>query len=202
MGIGPMNGCGVPRVERARRDGAIFALVVSSVACGARTDLVPTHDDGAIASTVLDASTLDAEVDSATPVVPNGIVLNECGPADGPALAFIVAPGKLECPAACRRGTCPPDPMPPTRDVILLYRGLPTGPTTISFSLSGPAGAGFASSCREGLCTPAREVELTLTRFSLDGAYAEGAYRLPLTDGTVASGAFVATMCENSIYCG
>jgi hypothetical protein len=150
-----------------------------------------------------DGRSPDSASDSQAPESRTGIVLKQCGPADGLALAFIFAPRRLECPpAGCVLGACPPVQTPPTRDVITLYRNLPTGSTTIAFAASGPNGAGEASSCRAGTCTPATDIELVLTAFSRTTGAAAGSYTLRFPDGSAVSATFVANVCENSIFWG
>ena len=165
-----------------------------AVGCGSRADLSTPSGwtpDGAVAGDAPD-------------VVWSALSVNDCGPADGPATTFVIAPSSLECaPSTCGRGPCLP-PQPPTRDVIWFYGDLPDAPTgtTLAFDATGPNGRGDASSCRAGQCASASHVVLDLTTFSRTAAVARGTYVLTLADGSRISGAFDGAACSNSVTCG
>jgi hypothetical protein len=180
---------------------ALIAPLVLLVACGSRTDLAVSDLDAAVVR-IVDSALLDGGVDSdasdtgiiSPPAQPKqGFALAACGPTDGPAEFFAFAPDALICPAF--------QDAPASADAITVYSQI-TGPSTITFSPSGPGGQGMAQSCTNGVCVDALDVSLTLTTYSPTGTTATGSYELQMVDGTTASGTFAVPICQTMPTCG
>jgi hypothetical protein len=128
--------------------------------------------------------------------------LNDCGPSDGPATTFIIAPVTLSCPPAnCVRGSCAPT-RPPNRDEVSIYRSLNgLSGTVVSFPATGPNGLGQASSCRDNTCVQASYVQLSYLTDPMSGAVT-GMYTLTFADGATVSGSFEGMVCDSPAFCG
>jgi hypothetical protein len=198
-----------------RATGAIsiraLACSFATLGCGARTNLGAFGDAGTLAASQEDVSTATAEPDASTEDSPTGtplqggvhaLLVNECGPADGLARTFIVAPTPLQCPATnCTAAGCLP-PRPPTHDEISLYH-LSRGAigATISAPVTGPNGEGEARSCRNGMCVPATSFFVSFLLAAGTGTMT-GMYTLTFADGSTVSGSLYGAVCDNQMFCG
>jgi hypothetical protein len=127
----------------------------------------------------------------ASPPTPPGmtraVVLDDCGPTDGPAYLLRVGP----VPLVCSIGQNVP------RDEIIVWDRLPTAPTTVVVR----AGAnGEARSCAGATCVDA--VSATIQFTSITATEARGTYEMAFKAGSSKSGTFAATLCRNGAMCG
>lgn len=129
----------------------------------------------------------------------SGVVANECGPTDGPALIVVL---NLEEPApTC--GTNGRTIAAGQRQITFYLWGaaLPQGPGEIALQ-SGATATATASVCTTKGCVAATGGTLTLTSYAASASTASGSYAVNLTTGEKVNGAFVATQCHNQTQCG
>lgn len=160
----------------------LLALVLASTACGART---PTASRAADASAAVDAPPPDGTVVS-PPAQTFAVVLDDCGPSDGPAWVLRASGTALSCSLA--------ESVP--RDEIAVYASLPVAPATIVVT----SGSGLARWCSAPtVCSESTNATVEVT--SITKSEMRGSYRITFKDQTRA-GAFVAKVCHNGAMCG
>jgi hypothetical protein len=156
-----------------------FAGVLA--ACGARTDLGGQRSD--------------ASVPPVTEL--QGVVVNDCAPNDGPAIAFALAlPGASVIPS------CPLPVVSALSIRISIWVDIPTAPGTYTLGDGSFASGAIADYCPfQGQCVAATSGTLTLTTF--DATSATGFFSLVMPDQTTMTGKFTAiSVCHNPLTCG
>ena len=156
-----------------------------AVACGGRAEL-----DVSIAA---DAS---APIDSG-PIINTAILVAECGPADGIAVAIVVAPS-----ATCDS----PSAVIDVGTTMRFYGAtLPDGIGSFPIGDGAPSAGSGATVCDSSGCLTASSGTITITHQKWFEAFiteVSGAYTITLSDGTTRTGAFVAECCHNPVQCG
>lgn len=163
---------------------ASACLLALCAACGGRTHTKSVPDDAAAAGAGGAGS---------------GIVANECGPTDGPALIVVL---NLEDPAP----TCGTNgrSIATGQHQLTFYlwgTAVPQGPGEIVVQ-SGATAAATASSCTTKGCVTATGGTLTLTSYNASASSASGSYAVNMPTGEKLVGTFVATQCHNQTQCG
>jgi hypothetical protein len=158
---------------------ALAACLV--VACGARTDLGGNRGDA-----------------SGPPVTElHGVVVNDCAPNDGPAIAFALA-----LPNATVVPSCANSVVSALSIRISIWVDMPTAPGTYALGDGSLASGSIAVYCPfQGQCVAADHGTLTLTTF--DATSATGFFSLAMPDQTTMTGNFTAiAVCHNATLCG
>ena len=158
------------------------ALLLVLASCGARTDLGGQRGD---ASSAPPGTELQ------------GVVVNDCAPNDGPAIAFALAlPGATVIPS------CPNSVVSALSVRISIWIDPPTGPTTYALGSGSFSSGSIAVVCPfKGQCVAANSGTLTLTTF--DASSATGHFTLEMPDSTTMTGNFTAiSVCHNITQCG
>ncbi len=159
-----------------------FALLL--VACGGRTDLGGGH-----ASQTEDASQPQLQ----------GVVVNDCAPNDGLAIAFALAfPGATVVPS------CANSVVGEGSVRISFWGPPPSAPGTYAVGDGTFPSGSLAAYCPTGgttQCVAATHGSFTLTEFTKTAA--SGSFSLVLPDQTIVTGSFShIPLCNNSIMCG
>jgi hypothetical protein len=130
----------------------------------------------------------------------DGIVVNECAPADGPALQFVF---NLDPPAL----TCTRSPLQKGQRQLTFYvwgTALPKGPgeVVVQGGSSAPSTASVCTLTTSTNCVSAIGGTLTLTSFNPSASTASGSYSVNMKNGETVTGTFSATQCHNVAMCG
>jgi hypothetical protein len=160
---------------------ACFFVVALVVACAARTDLGGHNNDA-----------------SAPPGNElHGVVMNDCAPNDGAAIAFALA-----LPDATVVPSCANSVVSALSVRVSIWNDIPTGPTTYALGGGSFASGSIAVYCPfKGQCVAANSGTLTLTIF--DATQATGSFSLQMPDSTTMTGNFTAiSVCHNITQCG
>jgi hypothetical protein len=165
----------------------VASLLLWLFSCGGRTTLGSLQLDS-------DASSSDASLPKTDAPAPppgdsglrlDGVVLDTCGPADGPGLEVKVGGvGSCDAPVA----------NPGYFVQMDFWAALPTGPGTYSLS--------SALQCVSAECTYATSATLTFTAYAPTGTDAAGTFSMKMPDGSTLTGTFTAKQCHNGAKCG
>jgi hypothetical protein len=150
-----------------------LACAFAFAACGARTDLGTRSSAG-----------------DAAPAY-SALVLNTCGPADGPAITFAIDTGAV-CGGSLMQQ--------PGTWINFWASPLPSAPGTYAIGNGKLNGSSGAQVCTTAMCDIATGGTLTLTE--MNATAAAGSYSLDLSDGTTVAGSFTAVVCHNLPLCG
>jgi hypothetical protein len=150
------------------------------VACGARTDLGGNRGDASSTVTEL-----------------HGVVVNDCAPNDGPAIAFALA-----LPDAVVVPSCPSSVVSALSVRISIWVDIPKAPGTYSIGDGSFQSGSIAVYCPfKGQCVAASSGTLTLTTF--DDTSSTGFFSLQMPDSSTMTGQFTAiAVCHNPTLCG
>jgi hypothetical protein len=157
------------------------AWLVVLACCGARTDLGGQHDASSLPATEL-----------------HGVVVNDCAPNDGAAIAIALALPDATVVPVCA------NPVVSALSIRISIWGpnIPNAPGTYSLGDGSFSSGSIATYCPlKGQCVAATHGTLTLTQF--DATSATGFFTLAMPDSTTMTGNFTAIpLCHNATQCG